>query len=167
MQQHLDPKTVAKVGGAISLQTTAPGSIFRVHFLGLMQFLRPKDWEFSIEPRAGGGFVNIPLISRKKSSAVLIELKSSEKPEHIERDANNELKQIMDKNYRNQGLPNIRSLREYGIAGYHVASCVKGQYLELDAQSRWIEKDDPAMRILGMCLIVFPSVVLFVHKLER
>ena len=40
----------------------------------------------------------------------MIELKSSDKPEHIERDASNALKQIVDQNYRNQeGLPNIRN----------------------------------------------------------
>jgi hypothetical protein len=38
---------------------------------------------------------------------------------------------------------NIHVLREYGVASYHLASCVKGRYLELDAQSRWVEKDDP------------------------
>jgi len=146
MQQHLDPKTVAKARGAVSLKT--PENIYQVYFLGLMHCLRPKGWEVSIEPRAGGGYIDIRLISRKKGRAVLIELKSSEKLEHIERDASKALEQIVDKNYRNQeGLPNIRILREYGIASYHLASCVKGRYLELDAQSRWVEKDDPATRI--------------------
>lgn len=146
MQQHLDPKTVAKTRGAVSFKT--PERIYQVYFLGLMHFLRPKGWEVSIESRAGGGYLNIRLISSKKGRAVLIELKSSDKPEHIEKDANKALEQIVDKNYRNQeGLPNIRILREYGIASYHLASCVKGRYLELDTQSRWVEKDDPAMRI--------------------
>jgi hypothetical protein len=146
MQQHLDPKTVAKARGAVSLKT--PESTYQVYFLGLMHYLRPKGWEVSIEPRAGGGYIDIRLISRKKGRAVLIELKSSEKLEHIERDASKALEQIVDKNYRNQeGLPNICILREYGIASYHLASCVKGRYLELDAQSRWVEKDDPATGI--------------------
>jgi PD-(D/E)XK nuclease superfamily len=146
MQQHLDPKTVAKARGAVSLKT--PESIYHVYFLGLMHILRPKGWEVSIEARAGGGYIDIRLISRKKGSAVLIELKSSKKPEHIDRDAGKALQQIVDKNYRNQeGLPNIRILREYGIASYHLDSCVKGQYLELDTQSRWVEKEDPAIRI--------------------
>jgi hypothetical protein len=146
MQQHLDPKAVGKTRGAVSLKT--PERIYQVYFLGLVHFLRPKGWEVSIEPRAGGGYLDIRLISRKKGRAVLIQLKSSSKPEHIERDANKALEQIVDKNYRNQeGLPNIRILREYGIASYHLDSCVKGRYLELDAQSRWVEKDDPAMRI--------------------
>ena len=113
-----------------------------------MHVLWPKGWEVSIEPQAGGGYLDIRLVSRKKGCAVLIELKSSEKLEHIERDANKALEQIIDKNYRNQeGLPNICILREYGIASYHLASHVKGRYLELDAQSPWVEKDDPAMRI--------------------
>jgi hypothetical protein len=146
MQQDLDLKIVAKAGGTVSLKT--PESIYQIYFLGLMHCLRPKGWEVSIKPRAGGGYINIRLISRKKGHAVLIELKSSKKPEHIERDASKALKQIIDQNYRNQeGLPNIRILREYGIASYHLASCVKGRYLELDTQSRWVEKDDPAMRI--------------------
>ena len=77
----------------------------------------------------------------------MVELKFSDKPEHIERDAINALKQIVDQNYRNQeGLPNIRNLREYGITSYHLASFVRGRYLELDAQSWWVEKDDPTMR---------------------
>lgn len=145
MQQYLDPKAVVKLRDAVSFKT--PEKIYHVYFLGLMHFLRPKGWEVSIEPRAGGGYVDIRLISRKKGSAVLMELKSSEKLEHIERDAGKALDQIIDKNYRNQGLLNIRILREYGIASYHLASCVKCRYLELDAQSRWIEKEDPAMRI--------------------
>ena len=77
----------------------------------------------------------------------MIELKSSDKPEHIEKDASNALKQMVDQNYRNQeGLPNIRNFREYGITSYHLASFVEGRYLENDAQSRWVEKDDPTMR---------------------
>ena len=146
MQQYLDPKAVAKVEGAISLKNSE--RIYHVYFLGLMHFLPPKGWDVSIKPRDGGGYIDICLISRKKGSAVLIELKSSEKPEHMARDAGKALEQIVDKNYRSQeGLPNIRILREYGIASHHLASCVKGRYLELDAQSRWVEKEDPAMRI--------------------
>jgi hypothetical protein len=41
------------------------------------------------------------------------------------------------------GLSNVRFLREYGIASYHLESHVEGRYLELDAQRRWVEKDDP------------------------
>jgi hypothetical protein len=146
MQQHLDSKTVAKTWGAVSFKTSE--RIYQVYFLGLMHCLRPKGWEVSIEPRAGGGYINIHLISRKKGRAVLIELKSSEKPGHLERDARKALDQIVDKNYRNQeGLPNIGILREYGIASYHLASLVKGRYLELDVQHWWVEKDDPAVRI--------------------
>jgi PD-(D/E)XK nuclease superfamily len=143
MQQHLNPQTVAKAQGAFSLKTAE--SIYHVYFLGLMHVLWPKGWEVSIKAQTGGGYINIHLMSRKKGSAVLIELKSSKKLEHIERDAGRVLQQIIDKNYQNQvGLPNIHILWEYGIASYHLASCVKGQYLELDAQSRWVEKADPA-----------------------
>jgi len=146
MQQHLDPKSVAKTRDAVSFKT--PERIYQVYFLGLMHFLRPKGWEVSIEPQARGGYIDIRLVSRKKGRAVLIELKSSEKPEHIERDARKALDQIVDKNYRNQeGLLNIGILREYGIASHHLASLVKGRYLELDVQRRWVEKDDSTARI--------------------
>jgi hypothetical protein len=129
IQQHLDPKT----RGAVGFKT--PERIYQVYFLGHMHCLRPKGWEVSIKPRAGGGHIDICLVSRKKGRAVLIELKSSEKPEHIERDALKALDQIVDKNYRNQeGLPNIGILREYGIASYHLVSVVKGRYLELNVQ---------------------------------
>ena len=146
MQQHLDPKTVAKTRGPVSFKT--PERIYQVYFLGHMHCLRPKGWEISIEPRAGSGYIDIRLVSRKKGRAVLIELKSSENPDHIERDALKALDRIVDKNYRNQGgLPNIGILREYGIASYHLTSVVKGRYLELDVQRRWVEKDDPAATI--------------------
>lgn len=83
MQQHLNWKMVGKVRGVISLKT--PERIYQVYFLGLMHVLRPKGREVSIEPRAGGGYLDIHIVSRKRDSAVLIELKSSNKPEHIER----------------------------------------------------------------------------------
>ena len=83
MQQHLDPKVVAKARGATSLKTLE--NIYQVYFLSLMHFLRPKGWEVSIEPRAECGYIDIRLISRKKGRAVLIEIKSSDKLEHIEK----------------------------------------------------------------------------------
>ena len=109
MQQHLDPKTVAKTQGTIGFKT--PERIYQVYFLGLMHYPWLKGWEVSIEPRAGGGYLDIRLISRKKGRAVLIKLKSSNKLEHIKKDASKALKQIVGVNYRNQeGLPNIRIL---------------------------------------------------------
>jgi len=115
---------------------------------GLMQSLRSKGWEVSIEPRAGGGYIDIRLCHKRKRMAVLIELKSSEMQGDMERDANRALKQIEEKNYRNlEGLPSIRTLREYGIASFHLSSCVKGRYLELDGQNHWVEKDDPMMNV--------------------
>ena len=63
----------------------------------------------------------------------------------MEQDADRALEQI-EKNYRNsEGLPNIRTLREYGIAGFHLNSYVKGQYLELNGRGQWVDKDDPVM----------------------
>ena len=112
----------------------------------MLSDLRTKGWEVSIEPRTGDSYVDIHLCHRRNCMAVLIELKSSEKQGDMERDANKALKQIEEKNYRNlEGLPNIRSLREYGIACFHLSSYVKGQYLELDGQNQWVEKDDPMM----------------------
>ena len=64
--------------------------------------------------------------------AVLIELDSSEKQKQgdMEWDADRALKQIEEKNLRNsEGLQNIHSLREYGIAGFHLSSYVKRQYM--------------------------------------
>jgi hypothetical protein len=145
MQEYLDRKMVTMERGTVSLKT--PERIYHVYFLGILHLLRPEGWEISIEPRDRGDYVNIRLISRKTGNAVLIALKSSEKPEHMERDAISALEQIVDQNNRNQeGLPNIHVLREYSIASHHLVSCVKGRYLKLDAQSRWVEKDDPAMR---------------------
>ena len=146
MQQHLDPKLVSKVRGAISNKT--PEGIYHVFFLGLILSTSAKGWEVSIEPRTGGGFVDIRLCHRRKHTAVLIELRSSEKRENMERDANKALNQIVEKNYRNpEGLLNIRTLREYGIASFRLDSYVKGRYLELDGQNQWVEKDDPAMAV--------------------
>ena len=146
MQQQLDPKPVGKERGAVSRKT--PEKIYHVLFLGLMQSLRAKGWEVSIESRTGGGYIDIRLRHRRKRMAVLIELKSSEKQGDMESDANKALKQIEEKNYRNsEGLPNIRTLREYGIAGFHLSSYVKGRYLELDGQNQWVEKDDPMMSV--------------------
>lgn len=146
MQQQLDRKLVAKKRGAVSRKT--PEKIYHVFFLGLMQSLRAKGWETCVEPRAGGGYIDIRLLLRRKGIAVLIELKSSEKQGDVERDANKALEQIVNKNYRNPvGLPNIRTLREYGIAGFHLSSYVRGRYLELDSQNQWVEKDDPMMSV--------------------
>jgi len=146
MQQQLDPKLVDKAQGAVGRKT--PERIYHVLFWGLMQSLRAKGWEVSIEPRAGGGYIDIRLRHRRKRMAVLIELKSSEKPGDMERDANKALEQIEEKNYRNpEGLPNIRTLQEYGIAGFHLSSYIKGRYLELDGQNQWVEKDDPMMSV--------------------
>jgi hypothetical protein len=78
--------------------------------------------------------------------AVLIELKSSEKQGDMEMDAKKALKQIVEMNYRNpEGLPDIHTLREYGIAGFDLSSYVEGRYLELDGQKQWVEKSDPMM----------------------
>jgi hypothetical protein len=135
-------KEVLATGTAIS------ESIYRIHFLGLIHFLRPKGWEVFIEPRAGGSYIDIRLISRKKGSAALIKLRSSEKPEHRVEDALEALERIMDENRRNQeSLLNIRILREYGIASYSYTSHAIGRYLELDAQGQWEEKTDPATRM--------------------
>jgi len=72
--------------------------------------------------------------------AFLIELKSSEKQRNMEKDTDRALKPIEEKNYRNsEGFPNIRTLREYGIASFHLSLYVEGRYSELDGQNRWVE----------------------------
>ena len=52
--------------------------------------------------------------------------------------------QIVRKDYLDlEGLQDIRTLREYGIAGYHFSSCVKGRYLELNTETdEWVEQDE-------------------------
>ena len=77
MQQQLNPKLFGKARGVVSRKTLE--RIYHVLFWGLMQSLRAKGWEVSIEPRAGGGYIDIRLRHRRKCMAVLIELKSSEK----------------------------------------------------------------------------------------
>jgi len=145
MQQNLDPKAVVKARGALSSKT--PERIYQVFLLGLMYCLQSKGWEISIEPRGGSGYIDIFLVSKGTKSAVLIELKSSNKEEDIEKDSLAALDQMKKKNYRNPyGLLGIRSLREYGIANYHLQSCVNGRYMELDGQGGWVQKDDTAMK---------------------
>ncbi len=146
----LDPKLVAKEQGAISRKT--PEKIYHVLFLGLMQSLRAKGWEVTVEARAACGYVDLRLVHKRKRTAVLIELKSSIKLQDLERDANKALKQIVNQNYRNsEGLAGINKLREYGIAGFHLSSYVKGRYLELNTDTQiqwWEEMDDPATSVL-------------------
>lgn len=143
MQQNLHPEAVGKARGAVSSKT--PETVYQVFLLGLVLGRALKGWDVKIEPRGGSGYIDIRLVSKETQSAVLMELKSSKMQEDIERDSLAALNQIELKNYRNRyGLPDIRYLREYGIACYHLESSVKGRYLELD-QSRWVQKDDPAM----------------------
>ena len=97
MQQQLDPKLVGKARGATNHKT--PERIYHVLFWGLMQSLRAKGWEVSIEPRTGDGYINIHLRQKRKCMAVLIELKSSETQQDMEQDANRALEQIEKKNY--------------------------------------------------------------------
>lgn len=146
MQQHLDPKAVSKERRAASAKT--PEIIYHVYLLGLLHVLRPKGWEISGESRAGLGYLDVRLISRKTRSAVIIEIKSSEKLDHIEGDASVALDQIVAQNYRNpEGLSNIQILREYDIACHNLSSCVKGRYLELNTHGVWEEKIDPAQQL--------------------
>jgi len=142
MKQVLDPKLVAETRGAISRKT--PEKTYNVLFLGLMQSLRGIGWEVIVEARAGGSFVDLRLLHKQKRKGVLIELKSSEKEGDLEGDANRALEQIAKKNYRNlESLRNILFLREYGIAGFHLSSCVKGRHLEFNSKTgQWVEEDE-------------------------
>lgn len=142
MQHHLSSRTVAKGRGAKSRKT--PERIYQVFLFALMLSLQVKGWEVSIEESAGEGFVDVRLVSKKTKTAVLIELKSSEKADHIQKDAKAGLEQIETKNYQNsEGLQGVRVLREYGIGCYHLKSHVEGRYLELDTQRHWVKGADP------------------------
>ena len=133
MQQHLHPRLVGMRG----TQKT-PESVYRVFFLGLMRYLGEIGWEVIVEPRAGVGHIDLCL--RRKHEAVLIGLKSSVKKGAMKEDANKALEQMVRKSYRNpEGLPNVRILREYGIAQHGLDSCVKGRYSELNHQIQWVE----------------------------
>jgi len=160
MQQQLDPKLVGKAQGTASCKT--PERIYHVLFWGLMQSLRGKGWEVSIEPRAGAGYVDIRLCHRRKRTGVLIELKSSENQGDMERDANRALEQIEEKNYRNsEGLPNICTLREYGIAGFHLNSYVKGRYLvRINGRKKMIQR---GVEILVQYSLTKLSIPTFSH----
>jgi hypothetical protein len=147
-----DPKLVAKTRGAASPKT--PERIYQVLFLGLMQSLIGEGWEVKVEARVGGGFVDLSLLHKRKRTVILIELKSSQKREDMEDDADKALEQIVIKNYRNRySHRNICRLREYGIAAFHLGSVVKGRYLELEANfltQTWVEKDDPARTMMDV-----------------
>ena len=103
MQRQLDPKLVGKARGAVSRKTHE--RMYRVLFWGLLQSLRVKGWEVSMELRAGGGYINICLCHGRKHMAVLIELKSSEKQGDMERDANKALKQIEEEGLDHEWPP--------------------------------------------------------------
>lgn len=141
MQRLLHSKLVAKDRYASNHKILE--TIYHVFFLGLMQSLGAKGWEVTVDARAGVDNVDLRLLHKQKLQAVLIELKSSEKEEDMERDANKALEQIVAP----EGLSNVNTLREYGMAGCYLNSHVKGRYLELNDQNRWVEKDDPAMSV--------------------
>lgn len=81
MQATLDPKTVGKQRGAKSQKT--PERIYHVYLLGLLHGLRRQGWQVHLQARAGSGYVDIRLVSQTLRTAVLIELKSSEKHEWL------------------------------------------------------------------------------------
>ncbi|KAH9960947.1 hypothetical protein BC827DRAFT_1206471, partial [Russula dissimulans] len=145
MQSSLHPRLVAKDRRAASQKT--PERVYHVFLLGLLCRRPPIGWNVDVEPecRAGLGFVDIRITSTQRRSAVLIELKSSDKSQFLARDATRALEQIVSQNYRNPDqLNGILHLREYVIASFHLESVVKGRYLTRSA-SRWVEGDDPAV----------------------
>jgi hypothetical protein len=142
LMRQFSPKLVPKTRGAVSRKT--PEKIYSALLLGVMHALIPEGWEVILEPRAGGGYVGLRLLHELKRRAVLIEIRSSETEGDLKKDANRALEQIVKKNYRNaEGLRNIRTLREYGIAGFHLSACVKGRCLKLDTETgQWVEQDE-------------------------
>ena len=138
--RQLNSKMVAKTRGDVNRKT--PEKIYHVIFLGLMQSLRAEGWKVIVNARTGDGYVDLCLLHKRKHTAVMIEVKSSKKQKDLERDAHAALKQLIGKNYRNpDGLPNIRTLREYGVAGFHLSSHVKGRCIKL-VQDQWVEQDE-------------------------
>lgn len=143
MQQALDPKLVAKrrtVGSRKPLE-----NINHVFVFGLRYSLEVGGWKVTVDARTGGGYVDLRLLDKRKRQAVVIELKSSDKEGDMEGDANKALERIIDP--EGLPLPNINTLREYGIGVCHLISFVKGRYLEPNDQNHWVEKDDPAMSV--------------------
>jgi|ERR1700722_8494276 len=141
MQATLHPKLVTKERGARSKKT--PELLYHVYLLGALQGLRPHGWELEPECRTGRGYIDIRL--RKKRDAVVIELKSSETEQQLERDADAALDQIIANNYRNRySHLGVDCIREYGIASFHLQSVVKARYL-IRSGNGWLEKDDPSL----------------------
>jgi hypothetical protein len=141
MQAALDPKLVAKEHGAENRKT--PEKLYHLFVLGVLYGLRLLGWDVHADARAGSGYIDVRIVSRKRQSAALIEIKSSESPELLERDADRALEQIITQNYRNQHhLEGVDYIREYGMVNFHLQSFVKGRYL-LRSRSAWVEMDDP------------------------
>jgi PD-(D/E)XK nuclease superfamily len=142
MQATLGPKLIAKETRVKSKKTLE--RLYQVYLLGVLHGLRSHGWEVHVELHTGSGYTNICLISRKQRAAALIELKSSESGQQLERDADRALEQIVTKNYQNQySLSGVDCIREYGMANFHLESIVKGRYLAWLGNS-WQETDDPA-----------------------
>lgn len=137
MQSKLNPKLVAKQPSQKSKKT--PERLYRVYLLGLLQGLKWQGWEVNVELHSGLGYINVGLVSEQKHAGVLIEVKSSEHSQHLDRDADRALRQITDKNYQN--IPThsgINYIREYGMANFHLESVVKGRYL-VRSGSDWVK----------------------------
>jgi hypothetical protein len=127
--------TISVRGRSPRIETPKAKRMYQVFLFALMLCLRAKGWEVTIEEPAGEGYADVRLVSKKTKSAVLIEVKSSEKAAHVEKDAKAGLQQIELSN--SEGLQGVPILREYGIGCYRLKSCVEGQYLELDTQGCW------------------------------
>jgi hypothetical protein len=54
-------------------------------------------WEVIAEPHTGSGYIDICIVSRRRRTAALIEIKSSKNLESLERDAEKALEQIIPK----------------------------------------------------------------------
>lgn len=142
MQSTLYPKLVAKQRGAESRKT--PERVYHVYLLGLLHGLRNHGWVTNVEEPAGLGYLDIRIFSKAKRTGVLIELKSSVTSEQLDGDADNALRQIIDKNYRSKlTYDGAQCIREYGIACFHLESKVKGRYMVRSGDS-WLERPDPA-----------------------
>jgi hypothetical protein len=82
------------LSGKISwIRRKTPDKVYHVSVLGLS--LELKGWEVTMKPD-----IDIRLVSEETHSAVLIEVKSSKKPQDVEKDSKKALKQIIKKAFQ-------------------------------------------------------------------
>ena len=118
------------MGKTISVRDNFARSLHENFYHGLMIGILGfrRDWEILSNRESGDGFSDILIKTKGQESRVgiVIELKYSENEKSLDKDCQDALQQIEDRNYaqelRNQGYQKIL---KYGIAFYHKKCCVK------------------------------------------